>query len=403
MRSRSMAMFVSACSLAAAAAASGCGGSDDSSKASGSDASRKPYVIGNISTATGTFGSTDGAGLLGIKAWAAHVNAHGGINGHPVQLITKDDQSNPTVALATIKQLVATKNLLALVGNVSVTETIWEPVAKAAGVPVVGDFLADTGSYTNSFVFPQGTTHPSIVYGELYSAATLAKATKIGSVYCAEDPVCATTPKQLKQYAPSLHASVVISEAVSATQPNYDAACIAAKKAGAQALVLGLGSSTIISLAQSCASVGYKPVYIANNTGLTAPETSVAALNDRMYGVVNTFPWVNDGTPAQRTFQAAVKAADVPKSSYGVALSNAWTGGVLFETAAKSVTGDLTRTSLMEALWSLPKKTTLGGLAPPLSFKAHAPAGEQKCFSVMKIENGKWTAPYGATKTFCQA
>jgi len=33
------------------------------------------------------------------KAWVASVNASGGINGHKIELFTKDDASNPTTSV----------------------------------------------------------------------------------------------------------------------------------------------------------------------------------------------------------------------------------------------------------------------------------------------------------------
>lgn len=389
------------CVLAFALAACGSSGSGSGGPA-GSSGSKSPYVIGSIVSETGPFGSSDGAGALGIKAWAAYVNRHGGINGHPVQVTVKDDQGNPSVALSDIRALATQPNLLALVGNVSSTEASWAPIASAEHLPVVGDFPFTTVSYSTKYVFPQGTTVPSALYGQVYSAVKLAHASKIGFLYCAEESSCADSIAPVKETAAALGGSLVNTQAVSATAPNYDAVCQAAKSAGAKALVVALGEGTIVSLAQSCSSIGFTPAYVAQSTALVPSQGSVSGLNNHAYGVVQTFPWVSTGTPAQQAFQSGIRAAGIPASANGAALSLAWTGGALFEAAVKSATGTVSRESIADALWKLPKGTTLGGLAPPLTYAANAPSPQQKCFFVMKLSGGKWTAPYGPAKTFCQ-
>jgi branched-chain amino acid transport system substrate-binding protein len=405
--------------LAAGVVLPGCGSSDSSSDTgtsastgaapaattgdtSGGGSDKSPYKIASLITKTGTFASSDGPGALGLQAWADSVNANGGINGHPVELDIKDDQNNPSVALSAIKQIVADKSVIALVGSVSAVEEAWAPVAKAAGLPVVGDFPFTPVSYSTEYVFPQGTTAPSVYYGQVYSAIKLAKQSKLSVFYCAEEPSCATSAPVLAKEAESLGGSLVNKQGIPATAPNFDAQCTAAQKSGATAIIMLLGSGTISSVAQSCASVGYKPQYIIQTTALTPEQTKVAAMDDATYGVVQTFPWTGDETPAQKQFQEGVKAANVPSDKLGAAVSLAWTGGALFEAAAKTITGDATRESVADALWSLPAGETLDGLAPPLTFARDKPSPEQKCFFVMKLTGGAWTAPYGSTKTFCQ-
>lgn len=410
MKVKWMTALAGSCVLALAVAACGSSGSSGSSIGSSSSssgslqsASKTPYIIGSIASETGPFGSSDGAGALGIKAWAAYINSHGGINGHPVELTVKDDQGNPSVALSDIRSFAAQPNLLAIVGSVSSTEDSWGPIASAEHLPVVGDFPFTALSYSAEYIFPQGTTVPSALYGQAYAAIKLDHTTKIGFFYCAEEPACADSIAPVKEYAAELGGSLVNTQAVSATAPNYDAVCQAAKSSGVQALVLALGEGTIVSLAQSCSSVGFTPAYIAQSTALVPSEGSVPGLNNHTYGVLETFPWVSAGTPAQQAFQAGIQAAGIPASANGAALSLAWTGGALFEAAVKSVTGTVTRASIANALWDLPKGTTLDGLAPPLTYAANAPSPQQKCFFVMKLSDGTWTAPYGPTKTFCQS
>ncbi len=402
-----------------AALAIGCGSDDDSSTsgstgASGTEAStqsaaadggsaaasKEPLKIGSIITETGTFASSNGPAALGLKAWAEYVNKNGGINGRPVELTIKDDKNDPSVALAAMKEFAADEDIVAVVGSVSAVEETWAPVAAQAKLPVVGDFPHTPASYTTEYVFPQGTTVGTTNYAQAYAAIKLAEAPKVAVMYCAEVPSCAEIPKIIEPAAEELGGELVNAQGVPATAPNYDAQCSAAQKAGADAVIMALGVGTIISMAQSCESIGYTPKYIVQTTSLTPEEGDISAMADSTYGVVQTFPWVADSTPAQRAFQEGIKAANVPAKKLGAAVSLAWTAGALFEEAVKRIDGEVTRESLAESLWNLPPDTTLDGLAPPLNYKANAPSPEVKCFFAMKLSGGEWTAPWD--EPFCQ-
>ncbi|HEX3712286.1 MAG TPA: ABC transporter substrate-binding protein, partial [Trebonia sp.] len=85
--------------------------------AAGSAATGTPIVIGSVGTYTqGTGGFTD-PGLPAIQAWASWVNAHGGINGHPVKLITEDNKGDQAQAVSMVKQLVQQDHVVAFVSN----------------------------------------------------------------------------------------------------------------------------------------------------------------------------------------------------------------------------------------------------------------------------------------------
>src|ERR1700722_19559158 len=77
------------------------------SPAGAAKATKSPIIIGYISNLTGVASSTftDGAG--GAQAVIDQVNAAGGVNGHPLKLVVKDDQSNPTLDATASQELVS--------------------------------------------------------------------------------------------------------------------------------------------------------------------------------------------------------------------------------------------------------------------------------------------------------
>jgi branched-chain amino acid transport system substrate-binding protein len=110
--------------LAAAALIAGCGSSASSSgsgSGSGSTAAsggttlhKSTIVLGNIGTYSGPFGAQYADSLKGLQAWAQWTTAHGGLNGHPVKIVSIDDLGSTTNALAGAKRLVEADHAVAI-------------------------------------------------------------------------------------------------------------------------------------------------------------------------------------------------------------------------------------------------------------------------------------------------
>ena len=59
-----------------------------------------------------------------LDAWVDWQNAHDGINGHPIQLIVKQDPGNPGVALNEVQNLVS-QHIVALIDGDSEDDAAW--------------------------------------------------------------------------------------------------------------------------------------------------------------------------------------------------------------------------------------------------------------------------------------
>ena len=71
-------------------------------QASAATPSGAPIVLGSVGTYSATTGNFSDPGKPAILAWASWVNAHGGINGHPVKLIVKDNMNNEAQAVSEV-------------------------------------------------------------------------------------------------------------------------------------------------------------------------------------------------------------------------------------------------------------------------------------------------------------
>ena len=100
-------------------------------------AAQDAYVVGVSAAMTGPVAGTYAPVVDAMKAYLAHLNAKGGINGKPVRLVVLDDQAQPSRAAANAKQLVSQEKVLMLL-NTSLSSTYAPMVAEAknAGIPL---------------------------------------------------------------------------------------------------------------------------------------------------------------------------------------------------------------------------------------------------------------------------
>jgi branched-chain amino acid transport system substrate-binding protein len=106
----------------AALAAAGCGGDDDNGggDGGGGDAGGEPIKVGASLPLTGEFSEPGKAAQQGYKVWEATVNDSGGlIDGRPVKMVIKDDQSNQNTIVADYNALISQDKVDLLLGTFS--------------------------------------------------------------------------------------------------------------------------------------------------------------------------------------------------------------------------------------------------------------------------------------------
>ncbi|HET8823190.1 MAG TPA: ABC transporter substrate-binding protein [Thermoleophilaceae bacterium] len=106
----------------AALAVAGCGGDDDDGGGGGGggEASGEPIKIGASLPLTGEFSEPGKAARQGYEVWQSMVNDEGGlIDGRPVEIVVKDDQSNQNTVVADYNALISRDRVDLLLGTFS--------------------------------------------------------------------------------------------------------------------------------------------------------------------------------------------------------------------------------------------------------------------------------------------
>ena len=95
------------------------------------------YVVGMTAAMTGPASATYAPVAEAIRAYVAHLNGRGGINGKQVKLVLLDDSGEASKAAANAKRLITQDNVLLLL-NASLSST-YAPIVqetKRANVPL---------------------------------------------------------------------------------------------------------------------------------------------------------------------------------------------------------------------------------------------------------------------------
>lgn len=357
-------------------------------------ASKAPIVLGQAGNFSGIAGAAYAPARDAVGAWAQMVNARGGINGHPVKLLTADDGGDSSIAMANVRNFVENQGAIALVNLYSTTPEIVS-YAQEKGIPIIGGSGLGKQWSENPVMFSAVTSDTNQNYGwAAASAGTGAK--KVASVYCSEGAICKEKNKEYVAFSRQFGLEVVYQGAVSLAQPDYTADCINARNAGAELIVAILDGASANRVAQSCGRQGYKPIFV-----ISKPADAVVPETEGAISPLVAFPWfLRSGTPELQEFGDAM-AKFAPGVAVGPFTTQGWVSAKLAERAAAKVSDTPTSQDLFRGLWKL-KGETFGGLSVPLTFIEGKPAPEASCVFVIKVSGGRWTAPTGLGVSGCR-
>jgi branched-chain amino acid transport system substrate-binding protein len=375
-----------------------CSSSTAGSHGAGSDS---PIVVGVVGSFSGSFSEQYGGDQPAIEAWASYTNASGGIDGHKVELVIKDDGGAAGQSLFDVKELVQSDHVAAIVAPATAQDAVWGSYVRAQGIPVIGGYQSENNASNPAF-FPVGTAATFRAPDGLVMASRLAKSTRVGLVYCVEQAACASTIAVFKQVTPSVSMTLNYTGAVSSSAPGYTAQCLAAQSAHVGILVAALDPVTLGRLAADCARQGYSPMY--TDSTVTASMLSVPALENHFSFISPDFLYYDNSTSAEKTFHSAIAkyAPSLPSNSeYGETVAVAWVSGQALAAAvtASGAKGAITTADIKNGLYSF-RNVTLDNLAPPLTYVRNGANAKIACGFEGAIMNKQLSAPFGV-KPIC--
>ena len=356
-------------------------------------ASGAPILIGNVGHYSGILGASTVPGRVSLQVWEKSVNARGGIAGHPVQLITADDAGDPARHLAIVKDLVENRKVIAFVGNlIPLTIQASTHYLEEKGVPSIGGDITTHTWWESKALYPQGTFIDDVIFRAVSEGVKVGK-TKLGVLYCVENPLCKQAHDLLRAGgAQKVGATMVYSSQITITQPDYTAECLRAASSGVDLFLVLADPPTVGRVANSCGQQSFRPQYVLASL---SSDLRLAS-NDNLEGtiaILPNFPWMVTDTAAAQEFQKA-RQTYAPDLAGSAAVISEWTAGKLLELAAAGVGAAPASAEITKGLRSM-NNETVGGLAPPLTFSGDLPA-KSSCGFVIRIQSKAWVAPKGS-------
>jgi len=359
-----------------------------SATSGGTAPSGAPIVLGNIGSYSQTSNSIQTPGAAPIEAWASWVNAHGGINGHPVKLISMNDQGNQALAVSDVQQMVSQDHVIALLSvQDAPLYTGFEAFLDQQKIPVLGGNVYTPAWTTDPMFFPQGASFLGNSGADVAYIKQIGLK-KAGIIGCSGVVQCTEEVTFFKQLSQAAGIDMVYGANPSNNAPDYTATCLAAQSAGAQILVLGIATATEgNTIAQDCARQNYKPDWI-----IPGEAIGPGYLNSSFENAFNfslTSPWYSTA-PVMADYHSAM--SQYTKINFSTVeepllATDAWASGLMLEKAIQ-LSGQTGMPTSADVLAGLQKfnKETLGGFIAPVTFTD--PTNKVgNCFFVTMIKN----------------
>lgn len=366
-----------------------------------------PVIVGTVSSLSGFLGEYMSPGAKALQAWAAWVNARGGLHScYPVKLVIGDDGTDPNRHQSLVQKLVEQDKVTAFIMQ-SAPFSGYAAVnyLNDKRVPVIGGEGGSPWFYESPMFFPQGIQGGEPFAESFFGATFLSGAatgkSKVAVLYCIEAPTCAPLEKA-ESYAKKYKVQVVYKSTASLTQPDFTAHCVRAQNAGAEVFMTVMDGNAVRRVARDCAAIGYRPLFTSGVVGIYARMSEDVNLQGHFVGGIQTPGWTNTSNPSVREMQGVLKQFGGGQQP-DIGTASAWAATKLFEAAftlaLPGLTGPVTSADLLKALGEV-KDNDLGGMSYPVTFRPNQPkAAQVNCFfAVTMLEGGKWA---GGDKLLC--
>jgi branched-chain amino acid transport system substrate-binding protein len=372
-----------------------------------------PIKIGQIFTVQAPDSPSTTLAKDVLDAWAKWRNATGGVAGHPIEVVSKDDKADPGEGQAVARELLESENVVAFVGTQAVyTEAGWGDLMTEHHVPVVGGIAYGRVWVENPMFYLVGPDQVALLYGQMYLAKEVVGAEKVGLLLCDTANVCDAAIPVFEGFAEQVGVELSALVRGGNAAPDYAAQCLAIQQSGAEVMIIA--GPPIRQVAEDCVRQGYEATFmVVDAVGLNA---STAAETDALDGAVGPL----SGFPVYEEFPETKPLFDAMREYYpeyfddeqgydlfttGSAAAIVWSSAEAFAKAVENSgvgpADEVTSEDIIAGLAQF-EGETLGGIVPPLTFgDGTEPNPQVKCFFSMQVVAGELAAPQGLT-TGCQ-
>jgi ABC-type branched-subunit amino acid transport system substrate-binding protein len=353
--------------------------------------------LGAVGTFSGPVGGLVKDTVTGIRAWSQAVNAAGGINGHPVEVLVGDDGGDPARFNSILQQFVEQQGVQAFL----YTTLGFAPNGnnKYLDAKHIFTFAHEGGleiPYTDPYVLtpaPAGLTYADVMVLSFGAGINAKGGVKLASFACSDFGLCDNFDKRWsdKNVLQKAGFTLVARGRPSLTQPDYTSQCLAAKQAGAEAIILALDGAAIRRFASDCARQNYHPKLSSADLVITRDLPGDKNVDGLVIGT-KMAPFTDARVPGiNEMLQAFARFAPGQTPTGG--MSYGWLIGNFFQAAAKNLPDHQTLKDIEDGVYSI-KNNNLKGMTFPITMTRGKPMARQLCYGTALVQGDHFaTAP----------
>jgi branched-chain amino acid transport system substrate-binding protein len=352
---------------------------------------RDEITMCSFGNASGVLGAVSGPAPVANAAWAAYINAKGGLSGHRVRMIVADTGGAAANAQAIAQKCVEQEHAVAIFNEYTFGELDGAlPYLRSKNIPVLGSIGAAISSDHNMMVFnPMNGADVGQAWGFVNTIVAQTDKRKLAILYCQEAATCAQQVSSFSKLLPYKGLTAVYTAQISLVQPDYTAQLLQAKNAGADVVVLLMDSASVGRVARNAAQQNYHPVLAGTyNLGIQATLDQGPILDGLILAsrtpAYSTSPLLANYREAMAKYQPGKVTGDVG--------AGAFINGAILEKYADKFFAKKTVSSqdILDLLYSLHGEK-LGGLLPGITFQKNDNRYlTSQCIIPVQLQGGKF-------------
>lgn len=261
--------------------------------------------IGIVLPATGKFAKSGALQRRGYEMALLKINASGGLNGHKLELVYKDDEGKPESATSAGEALAADTQVLAIVGSYSSGCTI--PLASIAAKHRIPLLVCNASEevitkQNNQWVFRSNATSATYASTILDMARTVGNISMVSILYV-KSSWGAGIFKRAMAYCEGHGIKVVYSAGYESKELDFSSFLTKAKAASPDALLMFSYEVDAVALMRTARQLRFKPkMFLGGGAGFAVPSfiTDIGDTAEYVFSVAQWSPDVN--WPGARKF-----------------------------------------------------------------------------------------------------
>ncbi len=267
----------------------------------------KPFRIGVSVSLTGVFGKDGSLVKDAYTLWMETVNAKGGINGHPVELIFYDDKSDASTGAKLTEQLIVSDKVDLLLGGFGSNALFAaSPVAEKNGYPLI------SGGASSNKLFERGFKYYFSTLGkateEVRGCVEMFKAVnpkpKTAAIVGADILFTSLACEGFKKYCAENGIEVIHYELFPMALEDYNSLLAKVKNKNPDVLFVGSHLLVAMKTIKAMKEIDFSPKAVAFSYGPTVPKFIEDLKGDAEY-VIAASEWTPNMPYKDQIFGAA--------------------------------------------------------------------------------------------------